>query len=176
MALTPRDRRAVIILGAVAVVGIAYLLLTRGGGAPSEPVTRPTAPTIVPPPVTPSPSPAEERPPTFAFLGGRNPFVPLVVAEGGAGGQGTTGPSPSPSPSPTPMEGEQLGDHTVALIDIFTRNGEPMAQVEVDGTTYVVSEGDRFADNFRLVDIRGGCADFLFGDEPFTLCEPGERK
>jgi hypothetical protein len=51
-----------------------------------------------------------------------------------------------------------------------------MVQVEVDGQTFTVSEGEEFSDNFRVESIQGTCASFLFGDEPFTLCEGGERK
>jgi hypothetical protein len=67
-----------------------------------------------------------------------------------------------------------MGGRDVALIDIFTRGGEPVAQVSVDGQTFVVGEGDRFAGNFEVTSIEGTCATFLFGDESFTLCE-GER-
>jgi hypothetical protein len=45
-------------------------------------------------------------------------------------------------------------------------------QVEVDGDLWTVEEGALFAENFRLVNIDGKCARFLFGDQSFTLCDP----
>ena len=47
-----------------------------------------------------------------------------------------------------------------------------MVQVEVNGTVYNnIGTGDRFAGgSFELRSVSDGCATFLFGDEPFTLC------
>ncbi len=61
-------------------------------------------------------------------------------------------------------------------MDIFEQGGEQLVQVEIDGETFTVGEGEQFADNFRLVSVQGTCANMLFGDESFTLCEGGERK
>ena len=58
----------------------------------------------------------------------------------------------------------------MVLLDIFTKNGVEKAQVEVDGTVFTVEEGETFDDNFMLENIHGSCADFLFGDQAFTLC------
>jgi hypothetical protein len=187
MALSPRDRRAMIILGVLAAVAVAFFFLTRGGGPPPEEAVQPT--TAPPPAVAPSPSPAA-KPPRFTFFSGRDPFLPLVVAPE-AVGEAPTGETPAPGESPgAPVvepspgaEGEAvtetgttIGGHTVRVIDIFQQGGEQVVQVEIDGETFVVSEGEEFSDNFRLESIQGACADFLFGDEPFTLCEGGERK
>jgi hypothetical protein len=173
----------VIILGVLAAAAAAFFFLTQGGGEPPEEAAPPT--TAPPPAVTPSPSPAA-RPPRFTFFSGRDPFLPLVVAPE-AGGEAPTGEEPTgetPVTEPSPgAEGEAvtetgttIGGHTVRIIDIFQQGGEQVVQVEIDGETFVVSEGEEFSDNFRLESIQGACADFLFGDEPFTLCEGGERK
>jgi hypothetical protein len=186
MALSPRDRRAMIILGVLAAAAAAFFFLTRGGGEPPEEAAPPT--TAPPPVVTPSPTPTG-RPPRFTFFSGRDPFLPLVVAptEGGAPTGETPAPGASPGapvvePSPgaegevTPEGSTTIGGHTVRVIDIFQQGGEQMVQVEVDGETFTVIEGEEFSDNFRVESIQGTCASFLFGDEPFTLCEGGERK
>jgi hypothetical protein len=187
MALSPRDRRAVIILGVLAAVAAAFFFLTRGGGPPEEGAAPPTP--APPPAVAPSPSPAA-TPPRFTFFSGRDPFLPLVVAPE-AVGEAPSGETPAPGESPappvvepspgaeggvTPEGGTTIGGHTVRVIDIFQQGGQQVVQVEVDGETFTVAEGEEFSDNFRVESIQGTCASFLFGDEPFTLCEGGERK
>jgi hypothetical protein len=189
MALSPRDRRALIILGVIAAAVLGFFFLTRGGAPP--PPEEAALPSPPPPPgVAPSPSP-EPRPPRFTFFSGRDPFLPLVVeAVPGAGeapaGDGAAAPEeptgePVAEPPPgaeqqAPEAGATVGGRSVTLIDIIQQDGGQVAQVEVDGQPYVVAEGEQFADNFSLESIQGGCASFLFGDEAFTLCEGGERK
>jgi hypothetical protein len=191
MAMSARERNLLILLGVLAVAALAWFLLFGGGGDAEEeaaptPVTPPSpAPTAEPVP----PAGPNRRPPrTFAFFGGRDPFVPLVVAEEGAGGTGTATAPTEPTDGETPADGFEptngdqdgdggggapvsMGGRDVQLIDVFTRNGEPVVQVSVDGETFVVGEGERFAGNFQVTNIEGTCATFLFGDESFTLCE-----
>ena len=63
------------------------------------------------------------------------------------------------------------GGKTVVLLDTFQQGGEPMVQVEVDGTVYNVGIGEPFGGgSFELRSVTGDCATFLYGDEPFTLC------
>jgi hypothetical protein len=116
----------------------------------------------------------------FRFFSGRDPFLPLVVATEGTGGRGTTAAQVEGVEEPPP-DAEQnagngasttVGGHDVTLINISGGT----VQVEVDGQTYTVTDGERFAGNFRLTDIQGNCATFTHGDEPFTLCEGGELK
>ena len=45
------------------------------------------------------------------------------------------------------------------------------AKVTVDGTAYSVTEGERFADDYRAVDINSECASFESASTAFTLCE-----
>lgn len=180
MALSPRDRRALIILAVILVVaGVALLLFRESifgdGGAEQAAPT----PTVSPSPTIPPEDEDGEapRPPTISFFAGRDPFVPLVVAA-------PPGPATEPAPVGTPppgaeeeeFEGVTVGGHRVVLVDVFRENGVEKVQVTVDGETFVAAEGESFAGNFKVVSIDGGCATFLFGDESFTLCEPGERK
>lgn len=110
-------------------------------------------------------------------------------AQPGDGQQPTDGQTPTdgrtPTDGQTPTDGElpptgEDGDRAtvegreVVLVDVFEEDGEPRAVVQVDGTAYEVSTGDRFADNFEVLAIDPPCATLLFGDDSFTLCE-GER-
>jgi hypothetical protein len=52
--------------------------------------------------------------------------------------------------------------------------GEERAQIQVDDTVYRASEGEVFADSFKLVSIDNACATMLFGDDQFTLCKGEE--
>lgn len=183
MALTPRDRRALIILGSVVVVGgLAFFLLSGGDGAPDEEAApAPGAPSPPPSPEVSPPPGVPVAPPVTVF--GRDPFMPLVgdVADADEDGDGDVNGDGAAVTEPgrdaeTRQGGTMVGGHQVNLLDIFVRNGEEQAQVQVDGDTFVVSEGERFSQNFRLVSIDGTCANFQHGDENFTLCEPGEKK
>jgi hypothetical protein len=177
MAMEPRQRTMLIVLGVVVVGAAAFFMLTRGGGGEEE-----AGPTVTVPPVIPSPTGAPtEEPPRFTFFAGRDPFEP-IFADPSASPTPPVSPVPTDvSPAPPDEEGDQqegssVGGHEVVLIDVFTDGGETLVQVRVDGQTYTVAVGETFADNFQLVSVRGGCATFLFGDQSFTLCEPGERK
>ena len=172
--MSPRDRNALIALGVIAVLALGFFLFVGGGGEPDEEAA-PTPVPSPPPPVEPTPG---AKTPRFRFLSGRDPFLPLVVAEAGTGGRGTTPAGTVEEPPPGAEEDAAggattaVGGHSVTLISI---SGDTV-QVEVDGQTFSVSEGERFNDNFRLVSIDGSCARFTHGDESFTLCEGGELK
>jgi hypothetical protein len=178
MPMSPRDRRALILLGSVLVVAavVFFLFVMRGSeGEPAGSVQGPVAAPVAPPA---SPSPAQTQPaPERLVFTGRDPFDP---SQGGGTIQplgGSSGPAPhvappgTPPPAPPGGSSANVGGKTVVLLDIFIQGGEEMAQVEVDGTVYTVGEGDSFDDNYRLVSITGSCADFLYGDQSFTLCE-----
>jgi len=124
----------------------------------------------------------------FRFFGGRDPFVPLIVAEAGAGGvgaapaatEGQAPPTEPVEPAPPGAEGQQAQEQTVTvdgksvtLVDVVDEN---TVQVEVDGRAFTVDEGEEFAQNFEVASVSGNCARFLFGDESFTLCEGGAPK
>lgn len=192
MAMAPRERNMLILLGVVVVAAGAFFLLTRGGGAPEEAAPTPTAsppPAVTSPPPGPPPDP-EPPPRAFGFFGGRDPFVPLVAADvGGPAGAEPTDPGEEPAPpgeepiEPIPpgaekeeQEGVTKGGERVAVVDVFVRGGQEVVQVTVGDRGFVVAEGETFAQNFQVVAINDPCATFLFGDEQFTLCEPGEKK
>jgi hypothetical protein len=194
MALSPRDRRALMLFGAaagVALLAFVFLNVLRGGGgeeAPPPPPISTGGPTPAPT-VSPTPTPRETLPPVV-LAGSRDPFsIPPSLQTGSPpppggsvsppppGGTGTVPPPPppggtgtSPPPPTTPGGGQSttMGGHTVVLLDIF--QGGTKVQVEVDGTVFTVSVGETFDGNFRLVSISGSCARFVFGDEGFTLC------
>jgi hypothetical protein len=183
VALSGGSRRALAVLAGVAVAGaaaVAFVFFMGGedGGQQPQPVA---APTSEPPKAEPKKKaaknnkPAKKKAPTFAFFGGRDPFVPLVVAETGGAGANTSGAVnavDSPSGGSQVADATVVGGHNVSLININGNN----VQVSVDGQTHTVQPGDSFEGNFELVSVSGGCANFLFGDQSFTLCEAGERK
>jgi hypothetical protein len=78
-------------------------------------------------------------------------------------------PPPTSPPPPPPDDSIEIGGHDVKLLDVNNRRDR--LQVEVDGRVYTVEEGARFDETFRLVNIDGNCARFLFGDQSFTLCD-----
>jgi hypothetical protein len=180
--MSKRERTMLMVLGGVAVLALAFFLLTRGGDEPvEEPITQP-------PIAEPEPSPTVTGPPRvppLAIFGGRDPFFPLAREDtGGGDGNGGAQPSPSPtggpqptvSPAPSPGDGDDDGRPDLRVLDIFIRNGTEFVQVEVRGDVFTVREGETFAGNFKVVSIDGRCATFLFGDEQFTECEPGVQK
>lgn len=85
---------------------------------------------------------------------------------------------PAPGPGqPTPREppATRVGATQVRLVDVVVgEDGVERVQVTVNGTGYDVGAGDTFADTFRVLDITGQCATFLFGDSRFTLCRGEE--
>jgi hypothetical protein len=86
--------------------------------------------------------------------------------DGGTGSTGTT------APQPPPRQPDRVG-----LLEVYTDlSNRPVASVRVNDTTYQVARGDEFAVSYRVVsiDTRNRCAQLLFGDDSFTLCEGEE--
>ena len=118
MAMTPRDRRALIIFGTVAVAAlVAYFLLLKPGGGNEQPSSA-SGPSVTKTTPAPAPSvtkthrtPRRSRPPALPPVGGHDPFSPLVNVSAGGGtspGTGSTAPAPSTgstSPAPAPSGG-----------------------------------------------------------------------
>ncbi|MGH2764527.1 MAG: hypothetical protein ACRDKA_01225 [Actinomycetota bacterium] len=182
-----RERILLIVLGVIAVGAAGFFLVTSLGGEEEQAAPTPVA-SAPPIPATPGTEAGEapaEPPRVFRFFGGRDPFVPLIVAEAGAGGVGTAPAETEDGeaavePAPEGAEQDQapgqsvtMGGKTVTLIDVIDEN---TVQVEVDGRTFTVDEGEEFAQNFEVASVSGNCARFLFGDESFTLCEGGAPK
>lgn len=65
----------------------------------------------------------------------------------------------------------------VQLLEVFQDpGGQVVASVRVNDTTYQVAEGDDFATSYRVLDLDIGtrCAELLFGDDRFGICEGQE--
>jgi hypothetical protein len=108
----------------------------------------------------------------------KDPFKPLVSAGSAAAATESGVTADSGSATATTVAGAGSGtastpgggsttDREVALVSIS--NGT--AKVTVDGTPYSVTEGERFADGYRAVDINSECASFESATTAFTLCE-----
>ena len=191
MPLSDRDRRTLRIGGIVAgvlVVGLVLFNVLGGGGETQAPPRRTTGsatPTLAPT-VTPTTTPT----PVARFTG-RDPFSTppqFLVATGTSGTSSSSpggssssssssgsGSSSSTSPPPTQPGGgssENLGGHTVVLLDTFRVSGTDRAQVEIDGVVYNVAVGEQFGpgNRFELRSVSGNCGTFVFGDQSFTLC------
>src|SRR5436190_22652863 len=96
MPMSERDRRALIIFGAVAVLALLIFFLflrPKGGEEPSAVGTSPgvtSPPPTVAPSTTPSTPVTPRTPPPSGFLVGKDPFSPLVNPSGGGGPTGTS--------------------------------------------------------------------------------------
>jgi hypothetical protein len=188
MNLSDRDKRILKIagpvLGGILLLFLLFNLFSGGGGeaaSPPGPVV-PTSP-APPPEVSPSPEPSAS---TVVVFAGRDPFaIPSALASAtlspvptspgtvptSPGTSPTSSVSPTTSPTaPTGGNSQDFTGRTIVLIDVFSRSGEDLAQVTVNDNPYTVSEGERFARSFELVDVAGSCANFLYVEESFTLC------
>lgn len=132
------------------------------GGTTTPP---PAGQTTAPPPAGGTTAP----PPTDGSDGTAPP-----PADGTGSTDGVTGPPPAGGNNDSDGSAT-VGGTTVTVVGVFTDDEDrPQATITVNGTGYTVSEGQTFAQRFRLLDISGSCATMLFGDSRFTLCE-GER-
>ena len=196
-----RTRIALIALGLLLLLVVLWFLFLRGGPA-EVPTALPTPAITEVPPEEGVEEPDKDRGKapleTFEVFAPKDPFRPVVSAASTgstatttevAGAPGTTdGTTGGATGTGAPSGGSDIGGgsqggggggssvggHRVRLIDTFRAGGEVRARVQVDGTVYTVSEGDRFADNFELLSANGQCASMLFGDDQFSLCEGEE--
>jgi hypothetical protein len=179
MALSTRDRRALVVVGVVLVVAAAaFFLLTNGGGghaaAPKNPGRPNTAPSTAP---SPAQHPKKTKVGRLLVFSGRDPFL----AQGSLAVAASPSPDPLVSPPGTPPpaapdgSSKTIDGHTILLDDVFASGSTMKAQVEVDGKIYTVSEGETFAGNFTFVSGAGHCADFRYGDQSFSLCVTGHK-
>lgn len=192
-----------IIGGLLLLLLLVYFFFLRGGGEDTVDVAPPPpAPTEVAPSPTDGPKkPGKDGPiETFELFASKDPFKPLISLTGtGTTGEAVDGGTDTDGDGEPDGTGDGTGDgsgdgngdggdgsgegngggqqidgRTVRLVDVFTENGEQRAQIQVDGTVYTVDEGERFAENFELLDISGQCASILYGDDQFTICEGEE--
>jgi len=81
----------------------------------------------------------------------------------------TTHPGGGDDNNPPPNE-ITIGGKDLRLEKVITKHHR--VEIRVDHTLWTVEEGATFADNYKLVNIDGDCARFLYGDQSFTLCMP----
>ena len=192
MPLSDRDRRTLKIGGVVAgvlILGLVLFNALSGGGGTETPLP-PTVARSATPTVAPTVAPTTTPTPVAQFTG-RDPFSTppqflVATATSGTSSSGSSSSSSSSSgstsststpTSPTPTQpgggsSQNLGGHTVVLLDTFRVSGTDRAQVEIDGVVYNVAVGERFGpgNRFELRSVSGNCGTFVFGDESFTLC------
>ena len=171
-----RQKTIAAVLAGLVVLAILFLLLSGGGGGTIEGANSPPVVRTSPTPTANSTTPPE----TGQAFEGKDPFQPLVIAvPAGTGGTGgTTGTTGNPAPTPTPtgsITGVNGGNNsssavTVTLLDIRKQGGKLVATVDVNGRDYNASQGQTFADNFRVLSLSSSCGTFVFGDERFSLC------
>jgi hypothetical protein len=159
------------VLLVVLVVLVARPLLLGGTQAPAggPPVTAGATPTTGAQLIDPSTSVAG---PTAGTT--KDPFRPLVGAAGTevTGSTATTvGTTTSTSGTATVSGSGATATREVVLEDVYTRSGRRYVNVSVDGSSYTATEGERFADDYRVLEIGGACATFESGPARFTLCE-----
>ena len=192
----------IVVGGLVLLLVVLWFLFLRGGGEEdlavpvTPPVTVDPAPEVSPDaeePNQPGGGPVE----TFEVFASKDPFKPLVDPAGTSGAP--TGTAPGTDPGADSGDGgagagngsgngagnggdgggsgdgsSNVSGHTVRLIDVYRQGGRTRAQIQVDGTVYTVDVGERFAENFELVDVSGECASILYGDDQFSICEGEE--
>jgi len=169
-----RQRVLVLALAGVLLLVLVGLLarplLLGGSAAPvAPPVKAGATPTTVAQLIGPSTSVAG---PTAGTA--KDPFRPVVPA----GGTETTGSTATTVGTTTTTSGTATvsgsgatATREVVLEDVYSKSGKRYVKVAVDGTSYTATEGQTFADDYRVVDIGGTCAVFESGTARFTLCE-----
>jgi hypothetical protein len=189
------ENRRPLILAGVGVALVAAVLLIRllgggGGGTDDSGLTAPPAPPSGLSGTTTTTGPQSQE--TFEVFTARNPFRPLVSitpgggstgSSGGTSGTGTStgtgGTSTGGGGTSTPTTVNNTGSggtaepgtgQHVALLEIFTDQGQKTARVRVGSTVYTAKVGERFASNYQVTSLADRCGDFLFGDSPFSLC------
>lgn len=189
-----------VIAVAVLLLGGALWVLPGGGAGTTPEPSAPAAVVVDDSPARAQLPPAAPAAESYQVFGGKNPFqrpeggtpgspststsIPdggggggttSTTQPGGGGGGGGGGGSGSTTTTVQPGTDPTRGT-TIALVEVFVENGVEKAVVRVDGQLYEVVEGQVFAGRFQVVeiDIVTGCADFLYGDRAFTLCEGQE--
>src|SRR5437667_701238 len=143
MQITPRDRRAMVILGVVLVVALAAYFLAlkpKGGNAaassptPAATQTSPSSP-FSPKPV--SPTPRTTTPPPGAFPQTHDPFSPIVGPSASGGGGGPTGSPSSTTTTTTSPTGTPTGTPTSTPTTTVSPPASPPATPEGRTSTQV---------------------------------------
>lgn len=174
----------VVMLGILAAVVFGILLRPPK----IEPIVTPTQSTATPGTASAEPAVPKSTKPlstTFVF---RDIFKPTLkqvsVAGGSTGGTGTGtdgGTGTTDGTGTSNGDGDGNGDDgngdqtnvpedTLVLIGVTTEDGEPVAQLYWNGTTYALGEGDQLGDTpWQVLEINGNTVVMLFGDSRVTL-------
>ncbi len=188
MALSPQDKRALIILGVVAGIALVVFLGTQvlGGGGGEDAATTAsdagstTTDTTVPdgplaPPTGDGTAGVSPAPPgTDSFvISGKDPFSPLPEVTP------SLSVSPSPGTSPTSGTCEQtatIDGNEVTLTKVIDKADADIAKVTINDSNYSAAQGDTFARYYTavVVDPTAARADFNYSkgsvNEDFSLC------
>jgi hypothetical protein len=193
-----RNRRALIVLGAVFAAALLFFLVLKpiffgGGGNDNESSLPPPSSGTSPPATTTTTArPAPEE--TFEVFGSKNPFQPpnavpgTTPTDGSGGTTATTAPGGTGGTTETTVPDggtggggasgagtEPRASQRVALLDVYQQNGATVADVRVNSTVYTqLAPGEEFAGSYQVVSLQGTCGSFLFGDERFRLCKGEE--
>jgi len=153
----------VVVLGAVAAIGVIFFLgqssdeVTQNPPAPQTETTGTVSSQVESPTVRPEPSLQE----TFAF---RNIFQPTIkVTLSPTDDNGTDGNGGSGSSVDVPPD-------TLFLAGVTTVDGEQVAELVWNGQTYFLSEGESIPNSpWKVLSISGDTVVMLFGDSRVTL-------
>jgi hypothetical protein len=124
-------------------------------------------------------TPAAPLPETFEVFSARDPFqqqrgTPGEPAPEQPATQQPTTQQPTtqrPTTGTTAPSGTRVGATVIRVVEVSTGDdGVERVTVTINGEGYTVTQGETFARSFRVLDITGDCATFLFGDNRFTLC------
>lgn len=176
------------VVAALVAAAAGWFVLSSGGGTTSAGGSGPVA-TAAPtgPAATTAPSATASAPiQKYTGKNARDPFKALVVAPvavatpasspGSGGGPSpstsapTSGPvpsstTPSPTATATPATPTKVTMVTVAADDASAR-------ISVSSKVYDVKPLEKFATNFKLLNLYGGrCGAIQYGDVTFDLCE-----
>lgn len=161
------------VLAALVVAGLAFMMLSSGGGdeaADSADVA--SAPVVPAAPAAPTAAPSQAVvKPASVTVAKRNPFEPLYPAPAPAAttGGSTSGGSADPAhPTSTPEPVTPAVSLTVTTID----TAKQVATVGVDGKKYPkLAVGDSFGGFYTLYSIfNDQCVGVLYGDQSVPVC------
>ena len=190
--IPPGRQRTLVIAAAGGVVLLVFFLLILpnlfggggggGGGTPAQP------PLVRPAATTTTTAGGGVPPQSFEEFNTKDPFTPLAnpaapagggttetTVPGAATGGGTTATTTAGAGASGGTATQPMRNQSVALLNVYTKNGQTVADVRVNDTVYTaVAPGQTFATNFQLVSLQGQCGTFAFGDEHFQLCKGEE--
>jgi type IV pilus biogenesis protein PilP len=161
----------VVVAGVLAVIGLGFM----GSGGSDDLATQPmsgsggasvTKPAVAI--VATSVPDAVQLDDVFTY---RDVFVPTVVlVSSTTTGTSTTSTSNSSSGSSATNSNENVPEDTLVLEDITTEDGEPVAVLTWNGSTYTLQEGESIPNTpWKVLEINSSTVVMLYGDQRITL-------